>query len=193
MSDLSIVLSLPEISHEVLESVHSLVGAINEGDAESFKSFDSKGWCDFNDFGDASIFEKMGRKNLRLTELSTYFEYDGFVAVLLSLGVEKIEGIGYSTDVDEYFFFNEKKEKDADLEEEIVAITGQFPGYNKKKVEAFVESMGGELAGDVDEETTLLMVGSNPDKKVLSEAKELGVRKTTRKRLDFFMQLWTLV
>ena len=193
MSDLSIVLSFPEISHEALESVSLLVTAINEPDAESYESFDPKGWCDFDDFGDASIFEKMGRKNLRLTELGTYFEYDGFVAVLLSLGVEKIEGIGYSTDVDEYFFFNEKKEKDADLEEEIVAITGQFPGYNKKKVEAFVESMGGELAGDVDEETTLLMVGSNPDKKVLSEAKELDIRKTTRKRLDFFMQLWTLV
>jgi len=193
MSDLSIIVSFPEISHESLESVSLLVTAINESDAESYESFDPKGWCDFDDFGDASIFEKMGRKNLRLTDLSTYFEYDGFVAVLLSLGVEKIEGVGYGTDGDGYFFFNEKKEKDADLEEEIVAITGQFPGYNKKKVEAFVESMGGELAGDVDEETTLLMVGSNPDKKVLSEAKEFGVRKTTRKRLDFFMQLWTLV
>lgn len=132
----------------------------------------------------------------------TVFNEETFEVILNSLGVKYCEFSIYYSQVGEYTFFMQNEEFPEceefsdykenewkwlknpmpDFEDEAIVITGRFEDYSKEELQEIIEEHDGDIQSSVNEETTMLVVGSKPDASELSKAKELGIKIITEEQ-----------
>jgi NAD-dependent DNA ligase len=177
------------------QNLSDFLEALAEGDLEAIQRRDPDGLLgDADDVAhsfespELSWQEREGVFTIRFVTFPS-LEEDMFAAFLSRVAPGIIEGMVYDTRVGEYSFFDEASlymeydertwryiDKPVQFETECIAFTGTMRLAPREALEELAEDLGAEIQATVDESTTLLVAGVDPDEALVSKAGALGVR-----------------
>lgn len=185
MSAKTISIEFDSLSDEALEKLRQFVSSIKYEKYSAIKEIGDWPEGDLaheTDSNCVELEEEAVPIKLTLSNLSTLFEEDSLRTFLKSIGVEKYEAAGYCTSAGDFYFFNQDRYSEREIEypyfeDEFIVVTGKVGNMSREEFESLIEDLGGVPQRNVTSKTTLIFIGDKPGKSKLDKARELGVRE----------------